>query len=246
MRVFAQPSNPQVQERSLTTQPFAWLVPRILQAQAPTPTRKPRRLPGRREPGAGRGCGLSVPKIPLTALIPETNLGLTIAAHPTLFFHIPQASTTAARFVLIDEANQNRLYKTTLKIPSSASIISLRPPTDKGLEIGKDYHWYFHIICSAEELGQDLGDIYVDGWVRRIEPTPTLVSQLEKASPSRRVALYQTHDLWYDALTTLAEQRRLHPGDSALAAEWENFLRSVGLDKIAQEPIIPSSPDRGI
>ncbi len=242
MRVLAQQLLPQVQGQPGRTQPPTGLALHILQAQVPK--LPPRRLPGRREPAAGRGCEFDLPQIPLTALIPETNLGLTIAAYPTFFFYIPQTSAQELRFVLLDEEKGNQVYKTTFTPPTTPGIVSLSLPSNKNLpplEVGKTYHWYFQINCSAQQLEQDIGNVYVDGWVQRLEPSLTLTSQLEKASPRKRVELYRNNDLWYDALTTLAEQRRLKPNDFAIATEWENLLGSGGLNKeIARKPIVGS------
>jgi hypothetical protein len=233
-------SNLPVQRQSVSSQSPQPLAPRILQAQAPTPKSKPPRLPGRREPAAGRGCGVSMPKLPLTALIPKTTFGLTAATHPTFFFYIPQTSATAIRFVLLDEENQNKLYDKTFAIPSTPGIVSLNLSRDKTLQplkVGKNYRWYFLMICDPQERS---ADIYVEGLVQPVELTPNLSSQLKKASPLDRVAFYQKNQLWYDALTTLAEQRRLNPEDAALQAEWENLLRSQGLDEIARESLVGS------
>ena len=236
MQVLARQPNLQTQGQLTILPSPGQLAPRILQAQAPAPTSR-KGLPGRRQPAGGRGCDLLSTK-PLTILTPKTNLGLTVAAYPTFFFYLPRTSATAARFVLVDEENENRVYEKTFAIPTTPGIVSLRLSADKrlpSLKLGKDYHWYISIICESQDRS---GDIYVDGWIQRVEPLPSLASQLEKASLDKRVALYRKNDLWYDALTALAEERRLHPKDNAIAAEWATLLRSEGLDEIAQEPIV--------
>jgi hypothetical protein len=174
-------------------------------------------------------------------LIPETNLGLTLAAYPTFFFYIPQTSAKEMRFVLLDEEKGNQVYKTTFTPPSTPGIISLSLPVDKNLpplEVGKKYHWYFQINCSAQQREQDIGEVYIDGWVQRVEPSLTLTSQLEKASPRGRVDLYRKNHLWYDALTALAEQHRLNPNNLAVVVAWKALLQSEGLDEVAQEPLV--------
>ncbi len=236
-------SNLPVQRQSVSSQSPQPLAPRILQAQAPTPKSKPPRLPGRREPAAGRGCGVSMPKPPLTALIPNTTFGLTAATHPTFFFYVPETSAKEIRFVLLDEENENKLYDKTFAIPRTPGIVSLNLSSDKTLQplkVGKNYRWYFLMICDPQERS---ADIYVEGLVQRVEPSSTLTSQLEKASPQQRIDLYKNNDLWYDALVTLAEQRGLQPEDAALQAEWENLLRSQGLSEISQIPLIGSLPN---
>jgi hypothetical protein len=239
MRVLAQPFLLQIPERSLRIQQPTSLAPPILQAQALT--LPPRPLPGRREPAAGRGCEFSLPNTPLTALIPETNLGLTLAAYPTFFFYIPQTSAKEMRFVLVDEEKGKQVYKTTFTPPITAGIISISLPRDKNLpplEVGKKYHWYFQINCSAQQREQDIGEVYVEGWIQRVEPSLTLTSQLEKTYPRKQVDLYRKNHLWYDALTILAEQRRLNPNDLALVDAWKVLLQSEKLDGIAQEPLV--------
>lgn len=213
IQVIAQPSNLHLQGQSGSNQSPALLALRFKDGRGRRP------LPGRREPAAGRGCGASIPNLPLTALSPETNLGFTIAAYPKFFFYIPQMSATGVKFTLLEEDN-NKVYEKTFPISRTSGIFHLRLPDDKSLPplvLGKNYHWYFQITCP--QLGS--GDIYVDGWVQR-------------------VSRGGQNNLWYDTLATLAEKRRSNPNDSAIAAEWENLLRSEGLDAIEQEPLVGS------
>lgn len=228
----AQPSNLQVQEPSSRTQLPAGFTQPMVQAQA-TPIVQ--RRSGRRKPASARGpCSPSEKS--LTALIPESNMGLTVAERPTLFFYIPPTPATMVELVLLDEESGDKVYETTLPITGSPGIISVRlsaSPTLRSLEIGKDYHWYFSIVCDPDDRA---GDIYVDGWIRRVEPNPILVGYLQKASPHELVALYRNDDLWYDTVTTLAEQHRSNPHNSAVATEWVTMLKSVGLEDILREP----------
>ncbi|HEY9831375.1 MAG TPA: DUF928 domain-containing protein [Stenomitos sp.] len=211
IQVIAHPSNLQGSGQSESSQSPAWLTLRLKNERRP--------LPGRREPAAGRGCGASIPNLPLTALSPATNLGFTVAAYPKFFFYIPQMSATGVKFTLLEE-DDNKVYEKTFPISRTSGIFNLPLPDNKTLPplvVGKNYHWYFQITCPQLESG----DIYVDGWIQRV--------------PRGR----QNH-LWYDTLATLGEKRRLNPNDSAIAAAWENFLRSEGLDKLAPQPLMGS------
>lgn len=213
LQVIAQPSNLQVQGQSGISQSPALLTLRLQDGRGRRP------LPGRREPAAGRGCGANIPNLPLTALTPTTNLGFTVAAYPKFFFYIPQTSATAVKFTLLKE-DDTQVYEKTFPISRTSGIFNLRLPDNKTLPplvVGKKYHWYFQITCP--QLGS--GDIYVDGWVQRVSRDGQ-------------------NNLWYDRLATLAEKRRLHPNDSAIAAEWENLLSSEGLDKLAPQPLVGS------
>lgn len=226
-QVMAQPWNLQVQGQSLHNQPPELLALHI--------QNKRRTLPGRREPAAGRGCGMNMPKPPLMALSPETNLGFTVAAYPQFFFYIPQSSAKALKFTLLKEDVQN-VYEKTFSIPSAPGIFSLSLPHDKSLpplEIGKDYHWYLQLLCS--EFGS--GQIYVDGWVQRVKPNSTPTSRSQKVEVGELMESDRNHRFWYDAVATLAEKWRSNPNDSALQVEWENLLRSESLDAIARKPL---------
>lgn len=232
-RIMAGPSTLQVQGQAVKIPSPTWIALRQ--------NNERRRLPGRREPAAGRGCGLSMPQPPLTALTPETNLGFTVAAYPKFFFYIPQLSAKAVKFSLLKE-DKNKIYEKTFPIPSTAGIFHLSLPANQTLpplEVGKDYHWYFQIICP----GQDGGNSYVDGWVQRIEPHSSSVSQLNRTISSENVTRYHKTIFWYDVLATLAEKRSSNPKDVSSSSEWTNLLRSEGLHEIAREPVVGSIPE---
>jgi hypothetical protein len=194
-------------------------------------------LPGRRVGGGTRGeCNFG--EKTLTALIPTNNLGLTVAANPKFFFFIPQTSDSqVVEFVLNDETD-NPIYETTFKTTGTSGVISLSVPDSARLEIGKKYHFYVSVICDAQDRAQDVS---IDGWIERVEPSPTLASKLEKVAPLERAALYAADDIWHEALITLAQLRQSRPNDPTIAAEWAKLLQSVGLDNIAQEPLTSAS-----
>lgn len=194
---------------------------------------------GRRRGGASRG--LCQKYQDLTALVPmvgESVGGLATAEHPTFWFFVPQPLTPdfPVEFVLQDEAD-NYVYKTTLTIAQTqAGVVSLSiPPTVAPLEIGKSYYWTLSIYCDPAKVS---ASVSVQGMVQRVSLDSTLESQVEKAMPRERVALYAANGIWYEALTTLAELHRIQPNDSSLAAAWTELLQQVGLQAIAPQPII--------
>jgi hypothetical protein len=196
-------------------------------------------FPGRRIGGGSRGgCPFGAKR--LTALVPENNLGLTVAASPTFFFYIPQTPTPqTVEFVLLDD-NDRQVYKTAFMTTGASETIHLSLPASKALPplaIGKNYHWYFSMLCNPANRAYD---VFVEGWIKRVEPNPLLAIKLEKASLQQRAALYASAGLWHEALVTLAQLRRDRPNDSAIAANWTKLLQFVGLDTIAQEPFSPS------
>lgn len=194
--------------------------------------------PENRKGGASRGSSCSSNRNSLKALLPESNIGLTVEKYPTFFVYIPPISTQLAEFELY-EGNKNStiIYKTRFILPKTTGIFTFSLPNNntlQPLEVGKSYHWFFSIICNPEDRSED---IYIEGWVQRIVPSPALVSQLAKAAPRDRPALYAEAGIWHETMTTLAELRYSRPQDSTLVTDWEELLKSVGLSKFAKEPL---------
>lgn len=199
--------------------------------------------------GAGTRRNCPVTNLPLTALIPLVSitaqtvqagtatrqyaLSLTTELHPTFWFYVPYApkNINSGKFVLLDEKNNS---VTTQPIPITLSntpgVIRVSvPATEKPLEIGQYYHWYFLMDCSPDSSE----DIAVEGLVQRIVPKQELTRRLVAATPRQRVALYAQAGIWQDALTTLGELRVRQPKDAALATDWKDLLDSVFLDNIS-------------
>ncbi|HBB31316.1 MAG TPA: hypothetical protein DDZ80_28720 [Cyanobacteria bacterium UBA8803] len=116
-----------------------------------------------------------------------TNQGLTVAERPTFFVYVPPTSAQQAMFVLKDE-NEDYYYQKTLPIANTSGVISFRLPADAPtLEMGKNYQWSLVLMCTAT-LRPD--SPRVEGQIQRIEPNPTLISQIEQWSPLDRAAFY--------------------------------------------------------
>ncbi|ODG99952.1 hypothetical protein A4S05_35540 [Nostoc sp. KVJ20] len=223
------------------TQPVKSQIPgtEIFNAPPPPPDIN---APGNRTAGGKRGCenmqkqlAASQEKL-LTALVPvyqspnaELVFGLTTISHPTFWFYIPYKTTDAAEFVLQNQEGQT-VYQSPVSLSGTPGVVSLSlPSTAASLKIGDRYHWYFNIYCNPQQP-----PVFVDGWIKRVEPNTVLKTQLEKATPNQRVALYATHGIWYDLVAASGELRRLDPKDN----NWANILQSIGLNYIASEPIV--------
>ncbi len=209
---------------------------------------------GRRRGGASRSGQCPAVDQPLTALVPATQKtlaqgqggnpalttlesvwGLTLAQSPILWFYVPYALTPKLPLELVlQDEHDNYVLKTSFTATQTQpGIVSFRlPSTPAPLEVGKMYHWYFLIDCDPD------APALVEGWIQRSAINPTLISQLHKATPRQRIALYAANGIWYNALTTLAELRSANPQDATLSQEWVSLLHSVGLDAIAREPLI--------
>lgn len=198
--------------------------------------------PSDRTAGGTRGCKNINQQLAgteserLTALVPvyrskdlELVSGLTTISHPTFWFYIPALPTVDAEFVLQDAQGQP-VYESPILLSGTPGVISLSlPSTEPPLEIGKQYHWYFNIYCQRQQP-----PIFVAGGIKRVSLSLKLKSQLEKAPPEKRIALFAAHGIWYDALTTAAAVRRTNQKSN----DWATLLQAINLANIAQEPVV--------
>ncbi|WP_250123478.1 DUF928 domain-containing protein [Chroococcidiopsis sp. CCMEE 29] len=196
--------------------------------------------PGRRTGGGSRSpCPPINP--PLTALIPETNLGKTVAERPSFWFYVPYSpqQAPAGEFVLQSEQGDD-VYRTPVTLPKTPGIVSLSiPSTVAPLEINQSYRWYFKLYCEPQQASTP---IFVEGWVQRVALTPTLKSHL-LAAKARDYAVYAANGVWYDALTHLSQLRRTNGANAKLDDKWADLLnaKGVGLGQLRQQPIVGSA-----
>ncbi|MCT7962938.1 DUF928 domain-containing protein [Laspinema sp. D1] len=168
----------------------------------------------------------------LMPILPDTKEGLTVSERPTLFVYVPQTKAAQGYFILKDET-EDYYYQTQVSIPQEGGIVRLTlPESAPALEVGTTYQWSFVVAC---ELPARADSPRVEGWLQRVEPTAKLnnyrgVDSIEAATS------YGAEGIWYDAVTTLAHLRQSQP--ETYNQEWVDFLSSVGLENVANEPIL--------
>jgi Domain of Unknown Function (DUF928) len=168
----------------------------------------------------------------LRALVPTTNKGLTLAAHPTFFVHLPATSAKKAVLSIQEEGTGTEQHsQTSFPITGTSGIVSLKPSDNSPpLEVGKMYRWAVVLVCGERPNPNDPAIVSL---VRRIAPS----QPPNQGTALQRAAWYGRYGYWYDALASLAEARRTQANNKDLASNWTDFLKSAGLDAIATEPI---------
>ena len=210
-------------------------IPYLLAQEFDPPSRG---APPRTTEGGSRGCGsYKKGEKSLIALAPTRSLALTVQKHPTFFWHIPESyGGQTLEFVLLDAKDEQELYRDYFSVPQAPGIASLKlPDTVEPLEEEKMYHWYLMAVCDPEDR---TGDIVIDGWIERVEPSQALLENIEKASEEERPSIYGKEGIWQETIATLAKLRLENPDDSNLIARWEDLLSSVELGELAQYPLI--------
>jgi Domain of Unknown Function (DUF928) len=195
--------------------------------------------------GGGTRSGCAQENFAFAPLVPTSNYGQTIATDPTLYWYHANHTFPWARFELFATQNQTLdlapqpIYQSTFRVESGTTLGSLTLPTTAStpttpalppLTLGRDYLWKVTLICSTEGPDDEAAEgsqRSVQGWIRRVEPSPGLESKL--AAAPHRYDVYAEEGLWYDALHDLAEQRRQQPDLARLKEDWQTLLEETKL-----------------
>jgi hypothetical protein len=158
---------------------------------------------------------------PFTALVPENGKGLTTAEHPIFWFYIPDAPDDihSIEFSVHDQDEKTTLYRTSLQLTKTPGVIGLPlPPSPHySLKLNESYHWRLIINCDQKETSKDPIVLELEGWVTRVQQSP---------------------NLWHDELTNLAKRYLSEPENPEVKRAWVELLKSVGLEGMAQEPVV--------
>src|SRR5919199_4122427 len=144
--------------------------------------------PTRRVRSVRGGCASSN-QVSLTALTPKNKIGRTVSDYPTFFFYLPQTDAELAELILEDESG-NQIYQQEFTIKNLSGVIGVSIPANTNvppLEVGKNYTWKFTVVCDADDRSSDQLE---SGVVRRVELSPDILSQLEKADPRQKTFIY--------------------------------------------------------
>jgi Domain of Unknown Function (DUF928) len=145
---------------------------------------------------ATRGCSVAeASQGRFVALAPISNIGQTIATHPTFNWYIPAKTPYKLRFevALANTEFESIIY--TANLDSQPGLMQLTLPKSKaGLAVGQSYNWRVILQC---ETGRPSADQLVGGEVEVIA-----------GSPSTSAQGYAEAGLWYDAFAIASPQER--------------------------------------
>ncbi len=227
----------------------------IAQTQLPTDWNvfeTPEGAPGRRIGGGTRGnCPKNASGI--LALVPENNLGLTLSNTPTFLFYVPKIDDAnpeqiEMEFLLVDESdlqNTQEIYQQRVPLPTGGGTIALTLPDNENLpplQVNQVYSWYFSVICNPKSSEPSI--LSLGGWIKRIEPSPTVTRELEQLTSRDRIAIYERELLWFDAIGTLAQLLQENSNDAFLRTKWNALLEAVNLSEVTQAPLLNWEPEQ--
>lgn len=246
---------------------------------------------GRSSGTASRGACEMTGSIPLTAIVPVTQVtpeaiegsepiinvtyesvfSLTTQTDPSFWFYVPYSpAQVPLTFVLQNEEQNQTLYEVTY--PQEVSVthdsviheigtheIGTRemsnremgtremgtremsnretgvlqvhlPEAEISLEEGRRYYW--HLMAECDENASS----FVEGWIERVPVDGLLSEELLAAAPQEKARLYAQKGIWQDSITLLGQQ--LLNGEAEAQEHWRALLSSIGLDAVAQQPLI--------
>lgn len=170
-------------------------------------------------------------KIPLTPLIPQSGVGLTTTAHPTLLVYIPPTTATQAHLTLRDH-EQRGLYQSRIQLAKTGGIVRITLSSNSpALTVGQTYHWSLALLCQPTQTDMPIAK----GQIRRVER-----SVVGDGQPSlfAQAISYGQKGVWHDMLTTLATLRQTQPENRVLQTNWVEILQAEELGAIADTPLL--------
>lgn len=183
-------------------------------------------LPGRRISGASRlpNTACAQNSSPMVAIVPETNLGVTAVAEPTLWLSVPSVASTKQLEFYLFNVQDEIIYQTSFIVEPTDDLVGL----DLGsmanapkLEVNQRYRWAASIICNPDNHSENIS---VEGWVDRVEASNT-----------------DGTGFWYDQLGLLMEQLQRYPHSRDALSQWHRLMASARLDQIVPLSVNASS-----
>ena len=172
-------------------------------------------------------------RLNLTAVVPDSNYGLTVADRPNFWVYLPKTSAQQA-ILSIKEEGVKPHWQQSVSLTGEAGIIGIKLSDDApGLEIGKNYQWAVILVCGSRP---NPNDPVVAAWIKRVDESPVIDSQLPAQTMLEKAAWYAQKGIWYDALDILIEEKK--SSSDNWHDIWVKYLQSGGLEEIANEPVI--------
>ncbi|MGK7898734.1 MAG: DUF928 domain-containing protein [Xenococcus sp. (in: cyanobacteria)] len=183
--------------------------------------------PNEQTDAASRGSCEGIHGKELTALVPKKHQkeGSTISEYPTFWVYIPYESKNVryAELVLQNEVEKIEIARIPYELKETPGIVSITipPKPEYSLKTNTIDHWYFRVVCNNENR------YAVGGFIKRVTVD----------SADYNYDSYLDNQIWYDALTDLAERLRLAPQDTNLQQEWHDLMKAKGVDleQLAEE-----------
>lgn len=174
--------------------------------------------------------GLSL--MALRPIEPDNYVGQTASDTPTMFFYVPKTEAELAEFVLIDRQG-NDVYTEKLELSKDGGLVKVTMSLPEAIGDSTEYTWLFALICNPSDRTIDES---IQGQIQHVTLDPTVMADLEEAQAQedllKQAEVLADAKIWYDSVAIAAQLRDLD------TQPWESLLKSVGLDKLTQTPML--------
>ncbi len=197
---------------------------------------------GTRSPG-GMAC-ISDPQAPqLTSIFPDDDLGYTTDRYPAFQWYMPNNNASHVEFHLYEVVNEDEgiyepIYQTIFVPNPTAGIATLQLSQTTGLaplNTNNYYYWNVEVYCPNELTPV----MMAEGFMELLTPAPALAEELANSDAISRAAIAAENSLWFDATRALTDHLKTQPNDHQAIASWQILLESIGLENIADAPLLP-------
>ena len=175
----------------------------------------------------------------LTALIPDTNLGLTVSASPSFWYYFPYEASDAITGEFLLKQNRRVIERQILSFNNTPGIIKISLPETVKLEADKLYRWQLSVTC---QIKGEKTTLTVEGGVKRdskgLQKIIDSENQLKTANQLEEISFYAQNGLWFETVTKLAELYRLNPEDNLIKNNWVYLLEDLDLGEISSKPLV--------
>ncbi len=206
---------------------------------------QPRGIPNIRVSGgtrSGTSCISNTQAPQLTSVFPDDDFGYTTDRYPAFQWYMPDNNASHVEFHLYEvgeaDGSFDPVYKTAFEPHSTAGIATLQLPRTAGLaplSPENYYYWSVEVYC----LDDPTAVMMAEGYVELLIPDPNLAMTLASSDGLSRAAIAAENGLWFDATRALTEHLQTRPNDPQAIQGWQTLLESIGLENIAEAPMLP-------
>ena len=179
-------------------------------------------------------CGVDQQRI--AYLLGNDNREFTSSPYPTFWFYIPQRMKKVAqiKFVITELETGKKIYDRVIKNTKKSTIIGIEAPHEQryALSPAINYAWSLKVDCAGRE---DNSEIALAGWLSRSALDAKLKPQLAAASEAKKYTVYLKHNLLYDALTEVAQNRITEPNNLQIESAWNQLLTKLGWQDLIEK-----------
>jgi hypothetical protein len=188
---------------------------------------------GRRRGAASRQETCPAEYLDLTALIPETNFGLTWSNNPSFWYYIPEAQDTplVGELVIQNSTGEQSIiiHRDLIELDPQGGIFKISPDLEQDFEDGETYTLFFKIYCDLRNP-EDYN--YVSSQIQKNPMPVDIETEIVASSLSERLQLYAEYGVWYDLVSELGQELLEDPNNADLQEMWDELLEKTDLENL--------------